>query len=324
MREIKSSEITPEHIYLSRRRFLKGAAGLAASSLFLAACGRQSNTTQDSESDGSTATLQPSATSTAQPTAVVEDLSQMLTSYEAVTSYNNFYEFSYEKDKVIDLAQDYVISPWSVSVEGLVNKPQVFDLDDLRSFEQEERIYRLRCVEAWSMVIPWMGFPLARMLEAVEPTSKAKYVRFVTDLNRDQMPGIENPGPWPYSEGLRLDEAMHDLTLMATGLYGKDLLPQNGAPVRLVVPWKYGFKSLKSIVKIELVENMPETYWTTAGPMEYGFWANVNPEVGHPRWSQATERRIGAGQRVQTLFLNGYADEVAYLYPNLDSRDWYY
>lgn len=212
-----------------------------------------------------------------------------------------------------------------VEVGGLVHKPQTFDVDDLLKFDQEERIYRLRCVEAWSMVIPWLGFPLARLLEEVEPTSQARYVRFETLYDPAQMVGQKSTAfPWPYVEGLRLDEAMHDLTILATGLYGEFLLPQNGAPVRLVVPWKYGFKSIKSIVKIDLVEEMPTSLWMAAGPTEYGFWANVNPEVPHPRWSQATERRIGENKRSETLLFNGYAEEVAHLYPDLDRRDWYY
>ncbi|MDF1514619.1 MAG: protein-methionine-sulfoxide reductase catalytic subunit MsrP [Anaerolineae bacterium] len=328
MKKIVSSEITPEHIYLSRRRFLKGAAGLALSSAVLAACGKQPAAVPATVTPQQNGLVTPASgvtpLPTPQPAQGGTDLDLVLTSYEAVTGYNNFYEFSYSKEQVAELAKDYVTSPWSIQVGGLVNKPQTFDLDDLRNFEQEERIYRMRCVEAWSMVIPWFGFPLAKLLAAVDPTSEAKYVLFETDLNKEAMPGITGSLPYPYTEGLRLDEAMHNLTLMATGLYGKDLLPQNGAPVRLVVPWKYGFKSLKSIVRIELVSYKPATFWTTSGPTEYGFWANVNPEVGHPRWSQATERRIGENKRVETLFFNGYADEVAHLYPNLDSRDWYF
>jgi sulfoxide reductase catalytic subunit YedY len=206
-------------------------------------------------------------------------------------------------------------------VGGLVNNPKTFDLDDIRAFEQEERIYRLRCVEAWSMVIPWNGFPLSKMLEIVEPTADAKYVRFETILDPDNMPGQKSPWfKWPYVEGLRLDEAMHDLTFMATGLYGQDLLPQNGAPFRLVVPWKYGFKSIKSIVRIDLVDTMPTSLWMDSAPREYGFFANVNPEVDHPRWSQATERRIGELGRRKTLMFNGYAEQVAHLYDGMDLR----
>jgi len=197
-----------------------------------------------------------------------------------------------------------------------VNNPKTYSIDDLRQFEVEERIYRMRCVEAWSMVIPWLGFPLRKLLEDVEPTAEARYVRFETVYDPDGMPGITRNAwyQWPYVEGLRLDEAMHDLTLLATGIYGKDLLPQNGAPVRLVVPWKYGFKSIKSIVKIDLVRDMPISLWMAAAPHEYGFYSNVDPEVDHPRWSQATERRIGELGRRKTLKYNGYAEEVAYLY----------
>jgi sulfoxide reductase catalytic subunit YedY len=217
-----------------------------------------------------------------------------------------------------------VTLPWQVEVGGLVNRPKTYDLDTLRKFEQEERIYRLRCVEAWSMVIPWIGFPLGALLKEVEPLSSAKYVRFETLYDPEQMPGQRSGSySWPYVEGLRLDEAMHDLTLVATGLYGKELLPQNGAPVRLVVPWKYGFKSIKSIVRIDLVEEMPVSLWMAAAPNEYGFYANVNPDVDHPRWSQATERRIGESGRRETLFMNGYAEEVADLYQGMDLTRWY-
>jgi sulfoxide reductase catalytic subunit YedY len=207
-----------------------------------------------------------------------------------------------------------------VTISGLVNNPKTYSLDDLRKFEIEERIYRLRCVEAWSMVIPWMGFPLHKLLKEVEPKAEAKYVRFETIYDPDGMPGIKaNPWyEWPYIEGLRMDEAMHDLTLMATGIYGKDLLPQSGAPIRLVVPWKYGFKSIKSIVKIDLIEEMPTSLWMAAASNEYGFYANVNPEVNHPRWSQGSERRIGELGRRDTLMFNGYQEEVAHLYAGMD------
>jgi sulfoxide reductase catalytic subunit YedY len=254
----------------------------------------------------------------------MEALADELTPREAVTNYNNFYEFTLSKEGVAQAAEGFQTSPWMVEVGGLVNNPRTFDLDDLRGFGEEERIYRMRCVEAWSMVIPWVGFPLARLLKEVDPTAQAEYVRFETLLDPERMPGQRSSMfPWPYTEGLRLDEAMHDLTILATGLYGDPLPPQTGAPVRLVVPWKYGFKSIKSIVRIDLVDEMPTSLWMSSSPSEYGFWANVNPEVDHPRWSQATERRIGEGRR-ETLFLNGYADEVAELYADLDSRDWYY
>jgi sulfoxide reductase catalytic subunit YedY len=330
MVDIKPSEITPEEVYLSRRRFMKGAGALAASTLLLAACGPGQQSSAPATATAGTSTTIPPAVTTAQAdlpplSGTTDELGQALTSFEAVTNYNNYYEFTTAKEKVARLAEDFRTSPWAVQVGGLVHKPRTFDLDDLFSFTQEERIYRLRCVEAWSMVIPWIGFPLARLLAEVEPMSQAKYVRFETLYDPEQMPGLSSPFyEWPYVEGLSVDEAMHDLTILATGLYGKSLLPQNGAPVRLVVPWKYGFKSIKSIVKIDLVEEQPVSLWMAASPREYGFWANVNPEVDHPRWSQATERRIGETGRIDTLFFNGYAEEVAHLYDPLDSRDWYY
>jgi sulfoxide reductase catalytic subunit YedY len=348
MEKIKSSEITPEQIYLSRRRFMKGAGALAASSLILAACG-PSGSPANSPVAGVTPSVQPTdntgpsstggATTATSPanapgstsgllpplSGSADELGAALTAEEAVTNYNNFFEFTTRKEGVAELAQGFRSSPWTVEVGGLVHKPQTLDLDDLLKFEQEERIYRLRCVEAWSMVIPWIGFPLAKLLNEVEPMSKAKYVRFETLYDPEQMPGLSSPFyTWPYVEGLRVDEAMHDLAIMATGLYGKALPPQNGAPLRLVVPWKYGFKSIKSIVKIDLVEEMPVSLWMAAAPNEYGFYASVNPEVPHPRWSQATERRIGESGRMKTLLFNGYADEVAYLYEPLDSREWYF
>jgi sulfoxide reductase catalytic subunit YedY len=230
-----------------------------------------------------------------------------------------------DKEAVAPLSQDLRTSPWTVEVGGLVNNPKTYDVDDLlKRFGQEERIYRLRCVEAWSMVIPWLGFSLAELLKEVEPTSAAKYVRFETLHDPEQMPGQKSGWyNWPYAEGLRLDEAKHDLTLMATGLYGKALPPQNGAPLRLVVPWKYGFKSIKSIVKIDLVEEMPVSLWMAAAPNEYGFYANVNPDVDHPRWSQRSERRIGELSRRETLPFNGYAEEVAHLYDGMDLAVYY-
>jgi sulfoxide reductase catalytic subunit YedY len=335
---IKPSEITPEHLYLSRRRFIKGIGALVAGSLVTAACGQATAVPAPTLTPGSTAapaptpTLSPVPSPTAAPagsdfstpTANVDELGQSLTPFDTVTNYNNFYEFSTSKDGVASLAKDLQTSPWEVEVGGLVQNPRTFSIDDLRKFTQEERIYRLRCVEAWSMVIPWLGFPLSRLLAEVEPLSQAQYVRFQTLYNADQMPGEESSYfPWPYVEGLRLDEAMHDLTLLATGLYGKPLLPQNGAPVRVVVPWKYGFKSIKSVVKIDLVEDLPVSFWMTYSPNEYGFYANVNPDVPHPRWSQATERRIGETGRIPTLLFNGYGDEVAHLYEGMDLKRWF-
>jgi len=327
MVKIRSSEITPEHVYLSRRRFMKGAAQLIAGTALLAACGGPSGVVPTATSTASPEEATPAgATPVASPTPTpvqVDELGGPVTPSEAVFSYNNFYEFSLGKGGIAELAKDFVTSPWAVTVGGLVANPRTFDLDDLRAFEAEERIYRMRCVEAWSMVIPWLGFPLARLLAEVEPTSQARYVRFETALDEAAMPGLGQPFPWPYVEGLRLDEAMHDLTILATGLYGQALPAQNGAPVRLVVPWKYGFKSLKSIVKIDLVADMPATFWATTGPTEYGFWANVNPNVPHPRWSQATEMVIGENRRKETLFFNGYADEVADLYGELNVLELY-
>ena len=242
-----------------------------------------------------------------------------MTSYQDVTHYNNYYEFSTNKEAVAKLAEDFPTSPWSVEVSGLVNNPTTYSIEDFQKFEPEERIYRLRCVEAWSMVIPWIGFPLRKLLEEVQPTGEAKYVQFTTLYDPNTMPahGAEFYN-WPYVEGLRLDEAMHDLTILATGLYGQPLPNQNGAPIRLVVPWKYGFKSIKAIVKIELVNYQPSTLWMQAGPNEYGFYANVNPNVQHPRWSQSTERRIGEVGRRKTLMFNGYENEVASLYEGMD------
>ena len=261
---------------------------------------------------------------TVAPSAAAEtdELGDPLTPFESVTNYNNFYEFSMDKEAVAPLSKDFVTEPWTLTVGGLVGKPRTFSVDDLvKSFPPEERIYRLRCVEAWSMVIPWLGFSLAGLLKEVEPQSAAKYVRFETLLDPTQMPGQRSKWyEWPYVEGLRLDEAMHPLTILSMGLYGKDLLPQNGAPLRLVVPWKYGFKSIKSIVKLDLVEEQPTSLWMSAAPNEYGFYANVNPAVSHPRWSQASERRIGEMGRRPTLPFNGYAEEVASLYEGMDLR----
>jgi sulfoxide reductase catalytic subunit YedY len=247
-----------------------------------------------------------------------------LTSDQAINNYNNFYEFTFSKEGVAQLAQGFETRPWSVEVGGLVTNPRTFDLADLLAYPQEERIYRMRCVEGWSMVIPWIGFPLAKLLEEVGPTGEAQYVRFETLYDPEQMPN-QRAGtfPWPYVEGLRLDEAMHDLTILAMGFYGKPLTPQTGAPIRLVVPWKYGFKSIKSIVKIDLVAEMPETTWVNLAPHEYGFYANVNPNVSHPRWSQATERRIGESGRRKTLIFNGYEEEVASLYEGMDLTVWF-
>jgi sulfoxide reductase catalytic subunit YedY len=312
MKEIRPSEITPESLYLSRRQFMKAAGLLTAGSLWLAACAKDGRTPSASAVGGGTPV---SGT-------LADELGDPANSFEDITSYNNFYEFSISKTAVASLAQGFPTSPWTVQVGGLVHNPGTYDVDDLLAkFPQEERIYRLRCVEAWSMVIPWIGFPLASLLKEAEPMGNARYVRFETLYDPEQMPGQEGSWyEWPYVEGLRLDEAMHDLTLLATGIYGKQLLPQNGAPLRLVVPWKYGFKSIKSIVKIDLVEEQPVSLWMATAPDEYGFYANVNPEVNHPRWSQASERRIGESGRRKTLLFNGYAEEVAGLYAGMDIK----
>lgn len=326
--DIPSSEITPEHLYLSRRKFIKGL-GLAGAGLALGACATPGASGPVEPAIEAMQADAPRATpDTREPSADAEtdELGDALTSFEAITNYNNFYEFTTTKERVAELAKDFRTSPWQVEVGGLVNKPGVFDMDDLLTrFEQEERIYRLRCVEAWSMVIPWLGFPLKKLLDVVEPQSEAKFVRFETLYDPDQMPGQQRGSyNWPYVEGLHITEAMNDLTLLSTGLYGKHLLPQNGAPVRLVVPWKYGYKSIKSVVKIELVTEMPTSLWMAASPTEYGFYSNVNPEVPHPRWSQATERRIGEFGRRPTLLYNGYAEQVAHLYDGTDLQEEYF
>jgi methionine sulfoxide reductase catalytic subunit len=307
---VDPAEVTPKHIYKSRRKFLKqmGVAGLSA---LLAACapeGLPSPTAPAGEGEPPP------------PNGRTDDLGDPLTPYDAVTGYCNYYEFTLNKESVDEMAQDFVSDPWSVKVTGLVNNPRTFSLEEILStFPQEERIYRMRCVEGWSMVIPWVGFPLHKLLEVVEPQAEAQFVAFETVVQPESMEGVNSPMfPFPYLEGLRLDEALHDLTLLATGLYDEPLPPQNGAPIRLVVPWKYGFKSIKSIVRISVVADQPPTLWNTVAPQEYGFYANVNPEVDHPRWSQATERRIGEAGRRDTLFMNGYAEDVMPLYEGMD------
>jgi sulfoxide reductase catalytic subunit YedY len=322
--DIPSSEITPESLYLSRRDWLK-VMGIVGAGALLAAC----------EVPGGGAPKLPDATgagagSGAQTPGPVPDNAQgqtadefgnPLNTFGEITSYNNYYEFSTAKDAVASLAADFKSTPWAVEVGGLVANPRTWSLEELLRFEQKERIYRLRCVEAWSMVIPWTGFQLSDLLEQAAPLASAKYVEFTTLMDEEQMPGVGSRFyPWPYTEGLRLDEAMHRLTLLATGLYGKPLPNQDGAPLRLVVPWKYGFKSIKAIVRIRLTEQRPQTFWNTIASDEYGFYSNVNPEVDHPRWSQATERRIGELGRRETLMFNGYEAEVASLYSGMDLR----
>ena len=305
---IRSYEITPKATYLSRRDFMK-AAGVATGAALLTAC---APSTGDNSQN-----ITPGPTSNA-----TDELGDKVNTFEDITHYNNYYEFSVDKQEVADLVKDFKTTPWTVEVGGLVNTARTFGMEDLlKLFPQEERIYRLRCVEAWSMVIPWTGFSLASLLKMVEPTSAAKYVRFETVFRPEEMPGQKSPFyPWPYQEGLRLDEAMNELAILATGLYGEPNVVQDGAPIRLVVPWKYGFKSIKSIVKIELVAEQPATLWSNIAPDEYGFYANVNPAVDHPRWSQASERRIGELSRRATLPFNGYGDQVDALYKGMDLK----
>ncbi len=309
--DIKSSEITNKQIYLNRRKFLLQVStavamvstGFAFSNLLTpkkAHAGIKLSGVRKSNfrTDGT-------------PNALKD-----------ITTYNNFYEFGTDKYSPARYTKSLVTRPWTVAVEGEIKRPKVYDIDGLIKISPlEERIYRLRCVEGWSMVIPWVGLPLNALINRVEPTSKAKYVEFVTLFDPKQMPG-QSRGvlEWPYVEGLRMDEAMHPLTILAVGLYGEILPNQNGAPIRLVVPWKYGFKSIKSIVRIRFVERQPLTTWMKAAPHEYGFYSNVNPEVDHPRWSQARERRIGEFTKRKTLMLNGYADQVAHLYQGMNLK----
>ncbi len=304
---IQTSEITPYALYLNRRDFLK-AAGILSGSALLAAC-----TTQ-------TSPLTPEAAPSDYAGPKTDELGDPLNSFTDITNYNNYYEFSVDKQQVNPLSEDFTVHPWTVEVGGLVNNPKKYTMEDLLArFPQEERIFRLRCVEAWSLVIPWTGFKLADLLKEAEPSSDAKYVRFETVYRPEEMPGQKSPFyPWPYQEGLRIDEAMNELAILATGMYGQELPKPDGAPIRLVVPWKYGFKSIKAIVKIELTTEQPATLWSSVAPNEYGFYSNVNPERSHPRWSQASERRIGELGRRQTLMFNGYAEQVAYLYESMD------
>jgi sulfoxide reductase catalytic subunit YedY len=313
--EIKSSEITDEQTYLNRRNFIR-AGLLAGTTLATAGVYRFINPPTAKE------TVTAQIENIAKPNDF--QLEDKLNTFEEITNYNNFYEFSTSKTAVARKAENFVTRPWSIEVSGLIQKPKTFNIEDLLKFEQEERIYRFRCVEGWSMVIPWIGFPLKKILDAVEPLGTAKYVAFETLYDAKQMQSSFSAGiDLPYVEGLRLDEALHPLTILATGLYGKLLPNQNGAPIRLVVPWKYGFKSIKSVVKISLTEQEPPTTWNIAAPREYGFYSNVNPSVRHPRWSQADEQRIGEYRRRETLMFNGYADEVARLYDGMDLKRYF-
>jgi sulfoxide reductase catalytic subunit YedY len=326
-----SSEITPEPLYLRRREFIKNAllftatsSGVGGSLLWLTKGGRASTKQAPPEPDiVVAAAASPPGLTIVGRSALSTD--ESMTPERDVTTYNNFYEFGTSKSDPAENAGTLRPRPWTLAIEGEVAKPQVIDIDRLlRWFPLEERIYRMRCVEAWSMVIPWVGFPLGDLLKRVEPTSRAKYVAFTTLLDVEQMPGQRRDVlDWPYVEGLRLDEAMHPLAILVVGLYGQVLPNQNGAPLRLVVPWKYGFKGIKSIVKIHLTDKQPPTSWNIAAPHEYGFYANVNPAVDHPRWSQATERRIGEFRRRPTLPFNGYAEQVASLYTGMDLRKFF-
>lgn len=321
-KEIPSSEITPESVYLNRRNFLRagllGGTAIASHVIY-----RAINPLPEQE------------TVTTPLTDVKKSefaAAESPDSFETITNYNNYYEFSTGKTAVARKAQGFVTRPWTVEVGGMVHKPKVFDIDELLKFDQEERIYRFRCVEAWSMVVPWAGFPLKKLLDMVEPHGSARYVAFETYYNgKTNDPQAKLPvGPngmqssfsagidFPYVEGLRLDEALHPLTILATGLYGKQMPNQNGAPIRLIVPWKYGFKSIKSIVRITLTDKEPPTTWNISAPDEYGFYSNVNPNVAHPRWSQANERRLRDSRMQPTTLFNGYAEDVAHLYSGMD------
>jgi len=305
---IPTREITDERLYLDRRAFLRASVGVAAGGMA-----------------GALLSAEAAAAQTVLPGIKKSQLSttgEKLNSFEDISSYNNYYEFGTDKSDPKANSGKFKPLPWTVKIDGEVGKPGDYAFDDLlKRFPLEERVYRLRCVEAWSMVIPWVGFPLADLLKVVEPTSKARFVEFTTVQRPSEMPGLRYPAlDWPYREGLRLDEAQHPLTLMAVGLYGKTLPNQNGAPLRLVVPWKYGFKSIKSIVRIRLATGQPQTSWNVSAPQEYGFYSNVNPQVDHPRWSQSRERRIGEFLRRETLMLNGYAEQVGGLYTGMDLK----
>ena len=326
--KINSSEITPEHLYFNRRNFIR-AGVFAGTALATGAVYRSFNPLPQPEVK--TAAIYKVTANQEFSAAETPD------SLETITTYNNYYEFSTSKSGPAIKAKGFVTSPWTIAVGGLVQKPRVFDIDDLLRLDQEERIYRFRCVEAWSMVVPWTGFPLNKILDMVEPMGSARYVAFETYYNgKSEAPNAKlPPGPngmqssfsagidFPYVEGLRLDEAFHPLTLLATGIYGKQMPNQNGAPIRLVVPWKYGFKSIKSIVKITLTENEPPTTWNLANSDEYGFYSNVNPGVAHPRWSQRQERRLRDSKMQETQLFNGYGEELAGLYAGMDLKRYF-
>jgi methionine sulfoxide reductase catalytic subunit len=325
--DVPSSEITPESAYFGRREFVRRLAGTGAvlagaSALIACTSGESAESGGDLALEGGN---QQDLRRGPEPWRKALQEDDQLTSWEDVTTYNNFYEFGTDKSDPAENAKDFRTSPWSVQVDGLVAKPATYSLEDfVRPHKLEDRIYRHRCVEGWSMVVPWQGFPLADLVKRVQPLASARYVEFNTLMDPRQMPGQRRPIlDWPYTEGLRLDEAMHPLTLMVTGVYGKTLPNQNGAPLRTVMPWKYGFKGTKSIVRIRFTERQPVTAWNKAAPQEYGFYANVNPTVDHPRWTQSRERRIGEWRRRPTLMFNGYADQVASMYQGMDLRKFY-
>ena len=313
--DIKPSEITDEETYLNRRNFIRGGL-IAGTATATGLTYRLFNPAYE-----------PSVAATPlafAPSGQVAPAAEALNSFDEITNYNNFYEFSTDKRAVAREARALVTRPWTVDVGGLVQTARVFDIEDLLRFDQEERIYRFRCVEAWSMVIPWVGFPLKKLLDQVSPLGTARYVAFETRYDPDRMQSSFSAGiDFPYVEGLRIDEAMHPLTILATGLYGKQMPKQNGAPIRLVVPWKYGFKSIKSIVRITVTDTEPPTTWNLAARDEYGFYSNVNPDVNHPRWSQGSERRIGELGMRETLLFNGYANEVAHMYEGMDLKKYF-
>lgn len=337
--DIKPSEITPQEVFDHRREFIKQAGfGLLAGSAGILSSPLNAATLNSGKTEGAgrligrantPIAIQAKSVSGRQKIQVYQrtnyGVGEKLTDYEDVTTYNNFYEFGTDKSEPAIHSKLFKPQPWTVSIEGEVKKNKTISIEDIYKLAPlEERIYRMRCVEGWSMVIPWVGFPLAQLIKWAEPNANAKYVEFISLSDAQQMPGVNLPIlDWPYTEGLRIDEAMNPLTIMAVGLYGEYLPNQNGAPMRLVVPWKYGFKGAKSIVKIRFTEKMPLTTWMKAGPREYGFYANVNPQVEHPRWSQSTEKRIGAGLfsgRIKTQMFNGYVEQVGQMYSNLDLR----
>jgi methionine sulfoxide reductase catalytic subunit len=318
--DIHSSEITDPKLYLNRRQFLQTATGVAAAGAAVVAGG---GTILNAAGQPAPHGRKLEGVQKSPLSAAVGD--ERVNSWEQITTYNNFYEFGTDKESPSMYAKSLKTEPWKVRIDGECAKPADYNLEDiLKGQTLEERIYRHRCVEAWSMVIPWVGFPIASLIKRVEPTSKAKYIEFYTLADPGQMPGVRVPVlRWPYIEGLRMDEAMHPLAIFAVGLYGEVIPKQDGAPIRLVVPWKYGFKGAKSIVRIRFVERQPINTWQESAPQEYGFYSNVNPTVDHPRWSQASERRIGEFFRRKTLMFNGYGDQVASLYTGLDLKKNY-